>query len=144
MQNGQGGLSRVPGAKEGGRRFSGKHSPLAVVRVTSRATVFDNMRTKWIECVRTRVPKYVIVHSKRAKRRCEGTVISSSLEPFAEESAEEMVASVVNGERRPGLLGELIKTFLKGFHYWRLFCGKKVVECLVLKKLGLTAEESLT
>lgn len=67
----------------------------------------------------------------------------SSLQPFGEKCAEEIVASVVDEVGISELRGELIKTSLKRSYYRRLVCGRKVVECLMLRKLGPTSDESL-
>lgn len=66
-----------------------------------------------------------------------------SLEPFAGQAVDEMVAGRVENVGAQRARHGKRKMNLNGFHYGRVFHGVDVVECPVLKEVKLTAGERL-
>lgn len=64
-------------------------------------------------------------------------------EHFPEQTVKKMVASEIESVIDLRFRRGTRKAALEGFYYRKAFRGDNVMECLVLKKLGLTAREML-
>lgn len=66
------------------------------------------------------------------------------LESFSEKGAGKRLPSGLDGETMLDFQNEPIKMILNGLYHRRMICGREIVECPVLEKRGLTADELLS